>query len=271
MTPLPGKVYEFALVRWQLSPISKELFIDRPNIFAYHRQLRNQEERAARSYAYDIVKNQLAVSWTSEVNPFLARVEQGIADANAEGLVIGQTDIAANTAEMFQVAKTQGIRWVRIVSNNKHMLKRLELNKEIFSLIENDLSNGFIVLVPERPVRMAGRQLLGFWRLDPIGGDILGIDERGWGGGTLTEYQVATWRTIGCVLGGLLITVGEVKWEPEKVNYWDIVHFFVCLIVAPATGLAGGEKTSKIVSTAVLRLSVAILGAAAGGALAYTD
>ena len=59
---------------------------------------------------------------------------------------------------------------------------------------KKDLKEGFLIVMPARPVALAGTDHFAWWRLDPATGATLGILENGYHG-TATEYQEKNAKT----------------------------------------------------------------------------
>ena len=62
--------------------------------------------------AFDIVANDLAIRPGQGIDPFRARLEQGVLDTNAEVTLLPKCVKASNTAALFAASRKQGIEWV---------------------------------------------------------------------------------------------------------------------------------------------------------------
>ena len=63
----------------------------------------------------------------------------------------------------------------------------MELPHDVRVRIERDLAEGYVVLVPKKAMLLQGRPVVGWWRVDPLSGQTLGIGESG-AGIALVEY-----------------------------------------------------------------------------------
>jgi hypothetical protein len=189
LTPLPGPGYSLALAREEWNRLRDDVYLDRPNILSYFRGVRQCPDCKPLQYqGYDIVANEVAVHPNSRVNPFQARLEQGVADTNAEAFLLGGPGkIFDNTAELYDISKRQRKDWLIVRDAGDPAWKEISLSEDMKERIERELSAGFMAVVPKKAVSIEGRDFNGWWRIDPNTGDTLGIGEKGRGQGTL-EY-----------------------------------------------------------------------------------
>ena len=135
----------------------------------------------------DIVLNDVAVHPKSKEDPFRIRLEQGVLETNAEvGHTISErwTD---NTALLFTESVTQGIDWVFIRDVQNPDLQKAQMEADIRSSIEKDLADGYVVVVPPKPILMNGNPSTGWWRIDPRSGTTTVMS--GYGSGqAMTQY-----------------------------------------------------------------------------------
>ncbi len=186
LTPLQGYLYNFALVRNEWSRFRDDVYLDRPNIISYHNGLRKNSQGEVVSFqGFDIVANDVAVR--PGADQFMVNLEQGVLDTNAEALIAkancpdaeDSTDcgLVENTAEIFARSKSQGIEWLTM----QNIDDPVKLPDDVRARIGQDLKEGYTVLVPEKPVSLDGRDVVGWWRVNSRTGQTLGIGKNGWG------------------------------------------------------------------------------------------
>ena len=191
LTPFPGPEYTIALARGEWSRIRDDVYIDRPNIFYYFREIRqNQQGNLIGYHGFDIVANEVAIHSNSEADPFRICLEQGVLDTNTEALIMGSFGGSVeNTAKLFAETHAQGIKWLTIDDVKDPEWQRIELPNHIRVRIEQDLAQGYAVLIPEKSITLEGRPLIGWWQFNPRTGNILGVMSTG-KGQALTEYSI---------------------------------------------------------------------------------
>jgi hypothetical protein len=187
---LPGALYNLAMVRSAWSRFQNDIYLDTPNILTFFSYMGSSKENGIRLHrGFDIVANEVAVRPGAKVDPFLARIQQGIVDTNAEVLLMQNAANIENTAEIFMKSSSQGSKWLTIRSISDPAWQNTELSQDIRSRIGQDLASGYIVLVPQKPLLLEGKPLTGWWRIDPTNGHLLGFMESG-RGQAMTEYSI---------------------------------------------------------------------------------
>lgn len=192
ITPAPGLVYALALARQNLS--STKVYIDRPNILSYHKQTKfTVQGDVASLQGFDIVANHVAVLPTV-ADPFAERLMQGVLDTNAEALLAslacqGGNEFVCpqvvNAAELLELSNQQGITWRKAQSAED--LTGLELSDDVRAHIEQDLANGYAVVLPKQALQVGEDAVVNWWRVNAVSGQSLGVGETGWGQ-SATEY-----------------------------------------------------------------------------------
>lgn len=205
LTPLPGPGYGLALARKEWSRLSDDVYLDRPNVLSYFRGVRQCPECQPMEYqGYDIVANEVAVHSGSDIDPFQARLEQGVADTNAEAFLLGGPGkICDNTAELYDISKRQRKDWLTVRDAGDPAWKEISFSEDMKERIRREVSDGYIAVVPKKAVPVEGRDLYGWWRIDPDTGDALGIGEKG-RGQSATEallYTATIISDIACLIG----------------------------------------------------------------------
>jgi hypothetical protein len=113
------------------------------------------------------------------------------------------------------------------------------VSEDVLARIDADVSSGHHVLLPERPVTVAGSPRLGWWRVEAASGTTVGVMDSGYHQG-LSEYlptqEEATviitfivsdfvWEHTGperkafcTILGGLMLAAGAALMSNEGYN-----------------------------------------------------
>jgi hypothetical protein len=212
LDPVPGQLYGLALVRYAVSQFADDTYLDRLNLVNYHRRIRpNGTEGLIQSNSLDIVANEVAVR--PNVEPFRVRMAQGIADTTAENLLVGGCSACsppANVSEIWVASQRQSTQWQPVRSLEQLAGQSLTLTEDVRRRIEQDLNAGYTVLVPTRRISIGGRDLLGWWRVNPTSGTALGIMESG-EGQAMVEYVKQKAALVGTVifLGSFLDCLGS--------------------------------------------------------------
>lgn len=187
--PLPGPEYGLAAGRYNWSKFRNAFFLDRPNVLNYYRGLDEKREgQISGRTGLDIVSNEIATTLSPEVDPFSLRLYQGVLETNAEALIIkGLGRSIENTSEAFAKSKIDGVDWLTIQGPHSSALNQVELSKDVRARIEDDLTAGYIAIIPPKAVPIGGRTSFYWWRIDPTTGQVLGFGPDGFGQG-MTEY-----------------------------------------------------------------------------------
>ena len=182
MAPLPGPAMAFATMRFQASATSGAVFVDQPAIVAEHGILvHTGPDTAVVNLGLDIVANGVGVDPFADADPFATRVKQGVADTNAEALVLaGNWPAPINTAESFAQSAGNRDPWQRLAPGDAGRVAQLGLGADLAARVSADLAAGRTVVVPKSGART-------WWRVDPATGETLGMGPNGWGQ-SLVEY-----------------------------------------------------------------------------------
>jgi len=260
---ISGQLYSLAMVRQQWGRFQKDLYLNRPNVFAYHRWFQKDAQgRLLGFQSFDIVSNHTAVHLSSDLDPFMTRVEQGVLDTNSEAVLAmldgpkgeesGCCETSKSTADLFAASEEQGIEWMMVRSPQDEAWRALELPGDVRARIEHDLVTGYAAFVPQRPIMMNEQPSVSWWKVDPASGQTLGIGERGWGQ-TTTEYfflalAAAHGTFMGCIIfkqetGILHLGDGELNEKERraliKCGCLGIISFFsvVAIVVAKVAAI----------------------------------
>lgn len=270
ITPPPTCLYSMAVARGDWNRSRGDVFLDQPNIFAYHKQLRPRGTDALVVYeALDFVVNEVAVRPGSTSEPFTLRMAQGVLDTGAEALLAtsncainGAAGCAAvaNTSELALASTVAGPKWVTVKSTADPAWQHVDLPKDVLARAKQDLDAGYTVVVPAKPIIMQGRSEVGWWRVNPGTGDTLGMDEGG-GGQAATEVELMLADILTYVAISLVFAICVARApQPIKVvgggflsaaNFPYLCGIGACVFAAavPGLGLALGIG---IAGTAIL-------------------
>ena len=217
LKPLSTRLYNLALARGEWSRLRGDVYLDRPNILSFHKNFHlGGKSEVLLHEGFDIVANDVAVRSGSETNQFMVRLEQGVLDTNAEALVVAsncreredKSDCrqVENTSELFLVSRAQGTDWFTFRDADDPAWQSIKLPKDAIGRIKQELASGFTMMVPARPVILDGRPVVGWWRIDPKSGQVLGIGETGWGsGGEEAEIRAMTVFLIKAITISLVV------------------------------------------------------------------
>jgi hypothetical protein len=198
-TGAPMRLIDLAAARSVSSTNPSGVYLDRPDILAYHDLVGIGPSGAlSNSEGFDVVANEVAVRPGTQ-DPFHARMAQGILDTNLESALLrirsaGKrgTSLLANAADLLRQG---GGGWLVVHSATDAGWQAVQLPADVRARVDADLAAGYVVAVPSKLVTVDGRAVATWWRLDRDSGSILGMGDRGWGQ-DMTEHQmleVAIW------------------------------------------------------------------------------
>jgi hypothetical protein len=129
--------------------------------------------------SFDIIYNRMHFLGS---DPMLA-VRQGVFETELERAVFPGAEVF-NTSTVFE--RSAGAVQV-FRAGEQQKVAALNLGAGVTRLISDDLSAGYVVLVPSARVQIAGRAVTGWWRVRPDGGETLGRMESGEGQGMIEK------------------------------------------------------------------------------------
>ena len=180
--PVPGALHLLAFLRSQLSRYESAVFIASPSVLTFRRFLaRDGESGLSMQQGFDILANGIEVLPGSSTSPFLVRMEQGVLDTNLEAMLMRGAGTVENTAELLAGSAAQGVDWLLVRDPAGLRQAGLLVPEGALPRMERDLAAGNVLVVPGRPLQMGGRDLFGWWRIDPRTGSSLGMMETGMG------------------------------------------------------------------------------------------
>ena len=172
--PTVSGLYTLALARTAWSRRPGILFDERISLFTKHIYRGVSEGRPAVFEATDIVTSRTGVD-LSERDGFSARLEQGVLDANAESLIHVDRPVIGNAGTAYKASSS----WARVEMADA--VNRLPLPADTRRRIQQDLSAGYLVVAPIATIPDGPNTFAGWWRIDPVTGDALGLGPHGWG------------------------------------------------------------------------------------------
>ncbi len=207
----PGALLALVMERQKAQPTS--LYQAETNVFLRHTWLENGELGLARHQALDIVMAELA-SYSDAAGARAERLVQGVADTNAEALIVQQLcedDATAeyclpygNAAERMAASPAAG-SWLVLTSPSEVDAALPAWSADARASLAADLRAGFAAVAPvaltpsDRPAT--------WWRVDPTTGAVLGVSEDGRGDAAV-EYGMLV-----NLVGMAFCTVGAVQAE----------------------------------------------------------
>lgn len=216
MRPVPVVLDGFASARFSQSPVGDAVYLEKPMIVALHNELvrdRNTGDFNTQA-ALDIISSGVAVDPFSGIEPFKARLVQGVHDTLTEALALGGGSPGVLNAALALDQQPAG--WMLLRDRADPLLASLD--PDFAERLETDLSAGAFVLVPPGPEK--GKEV--WWKIDPYTGETLGYGSRGWGQ-ALVEYAfVLVIKTllsqIACMASSAAIDAGMNAFETGNPN-----------------------------------------------------
>lgn len=245
LPPLAAAAISVAATRLDANPLAASVYLDRPNIIAEHATLtRGTGGDLFVRHAIDIVENGVGIDPAEQLAPGALRMLQGIADTNAEALVLGNGGEETGTADAFAAAPLDE-SWTLFHPGEEAGLSGLGLAPDIAARITADLAAGKLALVPSGQGGADG-QIAGWWRIDPATGETLGMGANGWGAAMVEYALVLIAQTIiaeiecqiaKSVTAGL--KAGSAKAAISKEAYLTKAEAILCGVNGVLSGLRG--------------------------------
>ncbi len=267
---VPGRLFAFALARWEWSRNRTATYLDQPNVACFVTQFHGSSEGAiVVRRGFDIVANDIAVDVHGEGSEFLARLEQGVLDTNVEALLASANGdaVVENVAEILSASRGQGIPWLTVADPDDRRLAKVMMTEDMRTRIARDLADGYAVTLPQRAVRMGDTVVQGWWRVDRKTGQTLGIGPDGTGAaGEYTALQrvyfgliVGHFSAAACMLGAAekqRKATGTRKITPEQG--------LMCVVYGVIAGATGGRIGKNRQDAIYLAIAMLFGGGAAG-------
>lgn len=227
-------------------------YTNQPDLIAFERRWRNSTNPVL-TEGYDIVSwaprimaRDGSLAGTGELNAirgvFQTRLEWELMKSRATPAVSngGSPATVMNAAEIFRAAKEQGIGTV-VLSPGSADLQRLgglDFSPAIKAELAYSLGIGATLVVPERSVSMAGDTSIGWWRIEPETGLVLGIMPGGRGAAATEEGLLNSLQFQGTLTAVESLSAGFVcMLGTGHPDHWQAKQYVECGIVAVAGGV----------------------------------
>jgi hypothetical protein len=229
----------------------------------------------------------------SAMASFSFQLFRGIINSGIEGsickMIAPDQDLHNNTYEVFQAVFQQGGEAVLVTDGNLDVLTSLDISDEAKARILTAIQGGSAIIVPTSTVSIGGVETVGWWQVDPITGETVGVMEDG-SHASFAENAL-TWRTlelfsiskktlalaafvvaaIALVVGALYCTLKLVRWMqgfsfslPDLCKLGLLNHLpaacFMIAIVAFASALIASKIKDEEVKHQAEAIALKIAG-----------
>jgi hypothetical protein len=168
-----------AHMRVLLSKESSDWFIDQPNVLILGEGLPVvNADTAALIEFIDIASNSIGIRPDPALNAFQIRLRQGVIDTIAEQVALsGSLEKGGNTATTF--APGDADAWQLINPRGATTARKLDWPGDVKARLAEDLNAGFAAYVPKMAFDNGGGARWGWWRIDPVSGETIGVMDTG--------------------------------------------------------------------------------------------
>lgn len=204
LSTFPSELLALAVCRNTWNQKSADTYLAEPNLFCLHTALRpgGGDSAIVVRRTLDIVNNRVGVRGGTPAAAFDARLSQGIIDTQAEALLLADRAQSRSAADLFTRGLDQGVRWQLVRSPQDLGFQTARLPADARARVEQDLHDGYVAVVPDKPVASAAAgQRVVWWRIDPSTGDAVGMGDTG-EGQSATEYAFLVYVGVGVVTMG---------------------------------------------------------------------
>jgi hypothetical protein len=178
-----------------------------------------------RNPAVYVLPEGVSAEWSRFLN-----YHRGLYESRLEGVVMmaftGQSGMTAG--DVLTAAEEQGIPLRAVVRNNRRDLSSLELEPRIRSKMNKALNAGKTILLPERPVTLAGAERMAWFEYDPVSGYIDGVFSSG-KHQAMTEYILEDVVMKGLVSQAMSYLVSSVTGYYFSIAT-GLGRFYACLL-----------------------------------------
>ncbi|WP_299666497.1 hypothetical protein [uncultured Ruegeria sp.] len=188
-----SKLLEYNFQRWALNPSADRLYLDGPSIAFEHVIYASKPEGIGVVSSFDIVRNEVAVRGSPDIDEFSERLAQGVTDTVAESVFENQSLQIGNTARLHELlASTE---WKLLMPGDvvpDSSAPRLSMA----------LQRGRAILMPTSE---ADQGL--WWEINLANGTTLGVSETGYGEAVEFILEKAVTQFVYCGVGQLALGV----------------------------------------------------------------
>jgi hypothetical protein len=255
-------LYGLAYTRLNESPLGLFAYVDRPNLLTRHLFFAASGTALVPTGVTDIVAHDIGVDPLGP-SPFAARMAQGVFDTNAEALAYADAAPATSTTGAFAASKD----WMAIASVNDPALARMNLSSDTRQRLTASLASNHLVVVP-RTVS-ADDSFRGWWQVDKATGETLGIGDRGWGAGPMSEFAVLLYAGALAFLSAWIFCVAGPGSSGSPILAQDVAptahhaHGLFDAIEVPLEARSTGCLNQALFA-GLVGISLSALGAASG-------
>jgi hypothetical protein len=202
-------------------------------------------------------------------------ITKGFIESGIEGRVLSDAigRPVLTTARIGTAAQEQGIQPVHLASDNLHLLDQLDLSTQAKARITSATAAGKLVIIPAEKVQIDGGLHTGWWEIDPITGETIGVLEDGLHGALEYILEIA-FETVTGPLADFMLGVTAYTWgfvadrfdkavgdgSFDQANYDWIIGTYATTLTCVGAVATGGV-------TAHLFCGAGGIGAATGAAL----
>lgn len=207
-----GPLWAVAIGRLTLAPSGQDVYLTEPNVLQYRVRFAAVEgsNTPANVELIDFAHNAVAVRAGAARDPFAIRLEQGVADTVAEAMPLevgrGSTPIA-NTGWVFGLSEEARPIVIRSAADANTLPAN---TPDAAARIRRAATAGSAIVVPPAPVKIAGRDRIGWWQVDPSTGDTIGVMDSGFNS-SATERAALEERVNGMLDLPFRLTLDEMK------------------------------------------------------------
>lgn len=207
--PTSERLYELGLARFEWSEVTNDVHLSSPNILSYRRTLlQDAQGQLVEKQGFDIVANLVGVSAKAKMSPHDTRVSQGVADTNAEAMLMGGSTVNAGS---IMSGDARSDSWVTMRKPGDVASSSGDWPADVRARISEALDAGYIVVAPRLAGNSGAVEPKAWWQIDPKTGETLGIGPQGWGTAT-TEKVITTATVFRTAAGALVLTSVVVTW-----------------------------------------------------------
>jgi hypothetical protein len=183
-----GPLPYLALWRSDLADRPGERFVDRPNVLNYRISQTVVQSNVEYREVLDIVSNGMGVRRDSHSNSFGSLLNQGVVDTVAEVLSLsGEFDSADNAAAVFMAVGAAPENVILVAPRDADAVTQLGWPEDVAARLEEDISAGYLAIVPAMAAQLGGQQRLAWWRIDATSGETIGVMDTGLHGMAMSE------------------------------------------------------------------------------------
>lgn len=232
--PTTGRLLALALARFSWNPSGHAVYLAAPNVLTYRTgfAIRAPGTVVTRE-GFDIVANGVAVHGDAKASAFVARLGQGVADTNAEAVLM--PDLAVNAGTMLGASSTRQESWAFVRAFEDRTWSAGRWPPEVGVQLKHTLESGYVVVVPQSVSSTSASAPWVWWRVDPRTGETLGMGQ--FGGQSNTERALLFFGTGAVAYVGFEAVCVWNKGGREKIKAEDVAK---CTCAGAAGGAAVG-------------------------------